>query len=180
MAKELNKRVNIWLNQKGIDDNLSSVRKEISKTANELAKLPLYSEEWYAKAKKFAELKSIQDDYKRRLDDIVSSTKNLTEETSQMSGQASKGFLGLISSAKTAFGKVTQFVEDTISAIEPYIDAYAKIDDAMTNVSKYTGLSREEVKQLHESVKNIDNRTSTNELLKIAEVGGRMGRLLAA
>ena len=36
-------------------------------------------------------------------------------------------------------------------------------------------MSREEVEQLHKSLKNIDTRTSTNELLKIAEIGGRMG-----
>ena len=39
MAKEINKQIRIWLNQKGIEDNLKSVRSAITKTTNELAKL---------------------------------------------------------------------------------------------------------------------------------------------
>lgn len=31
MAKEVNKRVNIWLNQQGIDNNLKSIRAAITK-----------------------------------------------------------------------------------------------------------------------------------------------------
>ena len=49
MAKEINKRVFIWLNQQGIDDNLKSIRAAINKTANELNKLPIGTEEWYQK-----------------------------------------------------------------------------------------------------------------------------------
>ena len=44
MAKEVNKRVNIWLNEQGIDNNLKSIRAAIAKTANELNKLPIGSE----------------------------------------------------------------------------------------------------------------------------------------
>ncbi len=47
MAKEINKQINVWLNQRGIEDNLKSVRAAITKTTNELAKLPYQSEEWY-------------------------------------------------------------------------------------------------------------------------------------
>jgi len=36
MAKEANKRVNIWLNQQGIENNLKSIRSAITQTANEL------------------------------------------------------------------------------------------------------------------------------------------------
>ena len=40
MAKEIHKRISVWLNQQGIENNLKSVQKAITKTANELAKLP--------------------------------------------------------------------------------------------------------------------------------------------
>ncbi len=50
MAKEVNKKINIWLNQQGIDNNLKSIRSEINKTANELNKLPIGTEEWYRKS----------------------------------------------------------------------------------------------------------------------------------
>ena len=57
MAKEVNKRVNIWLNQQGIDNNLKSIRAAITKTANELNKLPIGSELWIA-FKSFVSLRS--------------------------------------------------------------------------------------------------------------------------
>ena len=53
----MNIPINIWLNQQGIEDNLKSVRAAITKTINELAKLPFQSEEWYQKSKKLSELK---------------------------------------------------------------------------------------------------------------------------
>ena len=36
MAKEIHKRISVWLNQQGIENNLKSVRTAINKTANEL------------------------------------------------------------------------------------------------------------------------------------------------
>ncbi len=37
MAKTIDKRVNVWLNGQGIENNLKSVRAAILKTTNELA-----------------------------------------------------------------------------------------------------------------------------------------------
>ena len=41
MAKEIHKRIIVWLNQQGIDNDLKSVRAAITKTTNELNKLPI-------------------------------------------------------------------------------------------------------------------------------------------
>ena len=60
MAKEIHKRISVWLNQQGIENNLKSVRAAINKTANELAKLPIGTEEWYRKSEKLKKLKDIQ------------------------------------------------------------------------------------------------------------------------
>lgn len=66
-------------------------------------------------------------------------------------------------------------VQRFIASTQEYVDAYATIDDAMSAVQKTTGMTREEVENLRNSLKNIDTRTSTEELLKIAEIGGRLG-----
>ena len=55
----MDRHINIWLNQRGIEDNLKSVRAAIIKTTNELAKLPYQSEQWYEKSKDLAKLKNI-------------------------------------------------------------------------------------------------------------------------
>lgn len=65
MAKEIHKRISLWLNQQGIENDLKSVRAAISKTANELAKLPIGTEEWYRKSEKLKKLKDIQQELRK-------------------------------------------------------------------------------------------------------------------
>ena len=160
MAKEINKRVFIWLNQQGIDDNLKSIRAAINKTANELNKLPIGTEEWYQKSEKLKKLKGIYNEVK----DSVSETKKSMHDTIIMAG-------GLSAAIQGASAAIQRFVAST----QEYVEAYATLDDAMSAVQKTTGMTREEVETLHTALKDIDTRTSTNELLKIAEIGGRMG-----
>lgn len=167
MAKEVNKRVNIWLNQQGIDNNLKSIRAAINKTANELNKLPIGSEEWLRKSEKLSKLKSIYSEIKKEIGATSQELGALNRHTRDQMIT-----LGALSSAaQTASAAFRRFV----SATQEYVDAYATLDDAMSAVQKTTGMTREEVEALHKSLKDIDTRTSTEELLKIAEIGGRMG-----
>lgn len=167
MAKEVNKRVNVWLNQQGIDNNLKSIRAAITKTANELNKLPIGSEEWLRKSEKLSKLKGIYSDIQKEIGATSRELDALNKRTMDQ--------LVTIGSLSAAAHAASSVVRRFVSATQEYVDAYASIDDAMSAVQKTTGMTREEVEQLHESLKNIDTRTSTNELLKIAEVGGRMG-----
>ena len=72
---------------------------------------------------------------------------------------------------QTASSALRRFV----AATQEYVDAYARLDDAMTNVSKYTGLTREEVKQLNEEFRQMDTRTPTEKLNALAADAGRLG-----
>lgn len=60
-------------------------------------------------------------------------------------------------------------------SIQSTIDLNNKLADAQTAVAKTTGLSNDEVKELTQSFSEFDTRTSRMDLLKIAEVGGRLG-----
>lgn len=160
MAKEVNKKINIWLNQQGIDNNLKSIRSEINKTANELNKLPIGTEEWYRKSEKLKKLKEIYKEVKGSVDDTKKSFQDMVITAG-----------GLTATVHGASAAIQRFVAST----QEYVEAYATLDDAMSAVQKTTGMTREEVETLHTALKDIDTRTSTNELLKIAEIGGRMG-----
>lgn len=167
MAKEVHKQINLWLNSQGIENNLKSVRQAITKTANELAKLPIGSEEWVKKSEK---LKKLKDIYGELNSEIKETSKTLKEHNKKLNDTVVAA--GAISAVyATASSAVHRFVATT----QEYVDAYATLDDAMSAVQKTTGMTREEVEGLHKSLKSIDTRTSTNELLKIAEIGGRMG-----
>ncbi len=167
MAKEVNKRVNIWLNEQGIDNNLKSIRAAIAKTANELNKLPIGSEEWLRKSEKLSKLKSIYSDVQK---EIGATSRELDALNKRTMDQIIT--VGSLSAAAQAASSV---LRRFVSATQEYVDAYASLDDAMSAVQKTTGMTREEVELLKNSLQSIDTRTSTEQLLKIAEIGGRMG-----
>ena len=56
------------------------------------------------------------------------------------------------------------------------VNAFAEMDAEMANVRKFTGLADDEVKELNEDFKKIDTRTSREDLNKLAEEAGRLGK----
>lgn len=60
-------------------------------------------------------------------------------------------------------------------AVKNVIREFAKLDDVLANVSKNTGLTVEEVKELDERLKSYDTRTAREELLKLASEAGKAG-----
>lgn len=60
-------------------------------------------------------------------------------------------------------------------SIQSVIDANNKLADAQTAVAKTTGLSIEQVKELTKAYGEFDTRTKKIDLLKISEIGGRLG-----
>lgn len=167
MAKETHKRIIVWLNQQGIENNLKSVRASISKTTNEMAKLPAFSDEWYRKSQKLSKLKDI---YLEMQNEVKATGKEIENAGESLNKTIIN--IGALSSAYTA---ASAAVQHFVSATQEYVDAYAKLDDAMTNVSKYTGLTREEVKQLNEEFRQMDTRTPTEKLNALAADAGRLG-----
>ncbi len=56
------------------------------------------------------------------------------------------------------------------------VQAYADMEAEMANVRKFTGMTAEEVEQLNEELKKIDTRTSREDLNKLAQEAGRLGK----
>lgn len=56
------------------------------------------------------------------------------------------------------------------------VRAYADMDAEMANVRKFTGMDAEQVKELNEEFKKIDTRTAREELNKLAQEAGRLGK----
>lgn len=59
--------------------------------------------------------------------------------------------------------------------VKKCVEVYAKMDDEMTNVRKYTGQAAEEVERMNEDFKQMDTRTPRKELNRLAEDAGRLG-----
>ena len=59
--------------------------------------------------------------------------------------------------------------------VKKCVEEYAKMDDEMTNVRKYTGLAADEVERMNEDFKKMDTRTPRQKLNQLAEDAGRLG-----
>jgi TP901 family phage tail tape measure protein len=55
------------------------------------------------------------------------------------------------------------------------VKAYASMEEAMAQVTKYTGMTTEQVKDLNEAFKAMDTRTSREQLNALAGDAGRLG-----
>lgn len=167
MAKEVRKTISIFVNGKEVENNLKSIKAAIAKVSNELNKMTVGTDEYNAHAAKLSQLKKIYDEYKEELKDV--------REELEAGEKAHNNFVvragAMASVVNTGYSALQKFVSST----QEYVEAYASIDDAMSGVMKTTGMTREEVEALNESLKNIDTRTSQEGLLTIAQIGGRMG-----
>ena len=59
MAKEVNKRVNVWINGKEVENNIKSIRSAMIHLTNQMNKMEIGSEEYIQTSKKLRDLKTI-------------------------------------------------------------------------------------------------------------------------
>ena len=63
-----------------------------------------------------------------------------------------------------------------VVAAKAAVTAFADMDQEMANVRKYTGMTAEQVAELNEEFKKMDTRTSREDLNKLAQEAGRLGK----
>lgn len=77
-------------------------------------------------------------------------------------------YIGLVSATLAGITGLTMSIRKSITD-------YAKMEEAMAGVKKYTGMTSEEVKGLNEELKKMDTRTSREKLNALAGDAGRLG-----
>lgn len=109
----------------------------------------------------------------------IAAVKAELQKVNAVVGEQEKGWARVKSNIKewqvgivAAIGAVTRFV----SGIGNSVEAFAAMDHEMTNVQKYTGMTKEQVESLNEELKKMDTRTSREELNKLAQDAGRLGK----
>ena len=60
--------------------------------------------------------------------------------------------------------------------IRKSVEDYAKMEEAMADTRKYTGLTDTAIRELNEDLKKMDTRTSREELNELAGAAGRLGK----
>lgn len=75
----------------------------------------------------------------------------------------------------TTFSLGKDLANQVVSTARQYVQAYATMQEAEANVMKYTGMTREQVADLNEELKNMDTRTPREQLNALAGDAGRLG-----
>lgn len=75
-----------------------------------------------------------------------------------------------------AIDLITQWGGNLFDVVRGAVDAFATMDQEMANVRKFTGMTEEQVADLNDEFKKIDTRTSREDLNKLAQEAGRLGK----
>lgn len=110
--------------------------------------------------KQIDEIKSRLKEVEGGADDSKSSFQDLADQFNQYSGIIAAG---------------AAFFAGFALSVKAIIDRNNELADAMTGVEKTTGLTKDEVIELSKAFVDFDTRTKKLDLLKMAEVGGRLG-----
>ena len=112
--------------------------------------------------------------YNQQLQQVNNRIKELrgtATETRLSIGKLADGFNRYMGLAAGAVASITGMT----LTMRQCVDEYAKMEEAESQVIKYTGMTREEVKQLNEQFKAMDTRTSREELNRLAGEAGKLG-----
>jgi TP901 family phage tail tape measure protein len=153
----------------GIDIQNASMRELealMRRKNQELKNLKIGSAEWIAKLKEIEPIKIKIDE----TNDTIRSVGKSTNALSDAWGRVKDVALGALAALS-----LDNLISETINFVKTGIKGAADLSDAFAKIQKTTGMTKDEVVALNDSVKKIDTRTAQNDLLKIGEVGGQIG-----
>ena len=105
--------------------------------------------------------------------------RNVNNELSAVEKAQGGGFFKNLGDKWAGFAITARGFIDTLTGakqkMEEFVNAYAQMEEAKANVRKYTGLTKEEVDDLNESLQKMDTRTSREQLNALAGDAGRLG-----
>ncbi len=163
MAKNLSRKVTIYIDGKPAEASLSDLHNHIKKLEREQAKLPIGTQEYIDKTKEIARIRQILHDQSIAAKDLGNNWKSATDKIAQYSTFI-MGIQSIFQMADAGIGKLKDLVADA-----------AELDDVYADVMKTTGLTRDQVLQLNESFKKMDTRTAREQLNQLAYEAGKLG-----
>ena len=187
MAKNATASLTIVINGKQIEDTFSGLKKEVGKLSRELSNLTPGTEEFQKKVeelrnaqRRFNEIKSEVDNVKKSIEQSLEPVQELQESIGKVPEKMDEihkktTSLGSIFQGVFKANIATSLFEGFIGKARNATDELIKISDLMTGVEKTSGLASEQVRELWNEFDNLNTRTSKQELLNIAQIGGRLG-----
>lgn len=85
-------------------------------------------------------------------------------------------FNSWLNNTQTAIMGLVAAVAGLVMAGRKAVSEYAEMEEQMANTRKFTGMTEEGVKELNEAFRNMDTRTSREQLNLLAQEAGRLGK----
>lgn len=117
----------------------------------------------------------VWDSHVEKIQELKERLAELREETEAQQTVWEK-FKDWSQGAWPALDLIKGWYDNIVSGLREYVDAFAEMDQEMANVRKFTGMTDEEVETLNDAFKKMDTRTSREELNKLAQEAGRLGK----
>ena len=114
------------------------------------------------------------EDYSRVLNQVKKRMASLTKEYQDTDTAICK-FSAAAERAKNYIFGLAEAANRLVSGLSNLTEAYTEYADLQADVQKTTGLTKAEVDAMGESFKNLDTRSSRNELMELAATAGKLG-----
>ncbi|MDL2312664.1 phage tail tape measure protein [Bacteroidales bacterium OttesenSCG-928-B11] len=163
MAKSSTRRISIYINGKEVEASVKQIRSEMNKLVNEQNRMVMGSDQYIAHAKRIKELRGYLNEHSQNIGGAASAWGKLYDKA-MMFGAGLGGFTQLFSTFNSAISTLKQLSLDL-----------AALDDIYADVQKTTTLTRDKVEELNKSFKQMDTRTSREQLNNLAYIAGKLG-----
>lgn len=167
MAKTYNRTVRVYLDNSEIENTVPSIQKRIRELTRDIKKMTIGTEEYERTAKSIADLNKILSDHRKAI-------RATSEEAKTFGSVLGKGADFINKWYYSAQSALQLFVK-VQNVAHQYVEDYARMEESMADVRKYTGQSNEEVHQMNEDFKRMDTRTAREQLNELAGSAGRLG-----
>lgn len=150
---------NIYINGKEIVNTMANIEAAVRKTRAEFKHLQEGTAEYEQKARELQRLNGVLTEHRQRIGGVQGAWQGILKQV--------KLFSPIAIAAVTA--------RALYSGLQKLTERLAKLSDAYADVSKTTGMTIEQVKQLDKQLLKLNTRTSRDELLKLAKEAGKLG-----
>ena len=118
-----------------------------------------------------------EEDFKKYQKELDETNKRMLElqQGSEVTKNSLRKFMDDANRVGFAITNALAIKDRIVQWADQYVQAFAKMDDAMTDVMKYTGQTKREVEEMNETFKGMTTRTPREELNALAGAAGRLG-----
>ena len=162
-----NATVKLFLDGREIKNSVADIEKEMKKLKRTQRDLVIGSEEYTRTGKQIQELNGILATHRASIRNTGKEYLTLSQRLGKVADGVNR-YMGVVAGAIGAVTGLTMTVRKTVQQ-------YAEMQEAEAQVRKYTGMTAEGVERLNEDFKQMDTRTSREQLNALAGDAGRLG-----